>query len=697
MKIFLLGILFCTISVIAQENYKIAEGVATHVDLFNAEMNPDISCYRIPSIVTAPNGDLIAAIDERVLSCADLRGSRDINIVIRRSADNGKTWSEIEKIVDFDDGKSASDPSMIVDRITGDIFLFYNYMDLDKEKDVYYFHVIKSSDNGRTWSEPQDITSQISIRNWHSNFKFITSGRGIQTRSGKLLHCLVNLQEGLHIFASDNHGKTWYLIETPVKPGDESKIVELADGSWMVNSRVNGKGFRYVHISKDEGKTWKSKPAKDLIDPGCNGSIIRYTSKKDGFKKNRLLFANAKSKDGRVNMTVRISYDEGKTWSEGKTIYEGSSAYSSLTVLKNGDIGLFFEKDEYRENPFVSFSLDWLTNGKDKIEKTSSVSVKTFNYPVLKQKKDNPAIRILIENFEKSETMNSFRLNFEDFEAGNLKAVRIYATGSDSVFSSKTLFSTYSEITEKIEIKGSKNLERGRNYFWVTFETTEDVDLLETLKPQIKRVKINQSEIKTFQKQGVDQLRFGVAVRQHGQDNVHTYRIPGLATTNNGTLLAVYDVRREGSRDLQGHMDIGVSRSTDGGNTWEPMRIALDMDEWGGLPQKYNGVSDANILVDEISGTIYIAGLWMHGVINEEGEWVRADRDSLMRLIGPADSRGHSSTDIGLGGATCTSNMFIAVSIFSWIHHGGANGISCTLPSKSILNTGATSAFTVML
>lgn len=362
----------------------------TFVSLFDSG-NPEVACYRIPALVTAPNGDLIAAIDERVPSCADLRGSRDINIVIRRSADNGKTWSEIEKIADFEDGKSASDPSMIVDRITGTIFLFYNFMDLDNEKDVYYLHVVKSSDNGQTWSEPHDITSQIAKPNWHSHFKFITSGRGIQTRSGKLLHCLVNLQKGLFVFASDNHGKSWYLIETPVKPGDESKIVELADGSWMINSRVNGKGFRYVHISKDEGKTWKSKPAKKLIDPGCNGSIIRYTSEKDGFKKNRLLFSNAKSKKGRTNMTVRISYDEGKTWSKGKTIYEGGSAYSSLTVLKNGDIGLFFEKDEYTENPFVSFSLEWLTNGKDRIEKASSVSAKIINYPILKNKKDNPA------------------------------------------------------------------------------------------------------------------------------------------------------------------------------------------------------------------------------------------------------------------------------------------------------------------
>jgi sialidase-1 len=116
-------------------------------------------------------------------------------------------------------------------------------------------------------------------------------------------------------------------------------------------------------------------------------------------------------------------------------------------------------------------------------------------------------------------------------------------------------------------------------------------------------------------------LRLGVAVRKHMQDNVHTSRIPGLATTNKGTLLAIFDARRESSRDLQGHMDIGLHRSTDGGQSWEPLQVVLDMGEWGGLSEKFNGVSDACILVDENSDAIYIAGLWMHGVINEEGIW----------------------------------------------------------------------------
>lgn len=351
----------------SQINYaQTGDDLIEYQSLFNSSMHEGVSCYRIPAIVTAPNGDLIVAIDERVPSCGDLKYSNDINIVLRRSHDNGKSWSEIESIIDYPIGQSASDPSMIVDKVTDEIFLFFNYMDLDKEKDIYYLRFIKSRDNGLSWNAPVDITSQISKPEWHNDFKFITSGRGIQTRSGKLLHTMVNLEKGLHLFESNDHGKTWSLIDTPIKPANESKVVELADGSWMVNSRVEGQGLRYVHTSSDQGKTWISHPDSTLVDPGCNASIIRYTSIKDGHGLDRLIFANANSRQDRENMTVRISYDEGASWSPGKTIFKGSSAYSSLCVLANGDIGLFFEKDNYQDNVFVRFSLEWLTDGQDK-------------------------------------------------------------------------------------------------------------------------------------------------------------------------------------------------------------------------------------------------------------------------------------------------------------------------------------------
>ncbi|MEK6478280.1 sialidase family protein [Catalinimonas sp. 4WD22] len=339
----------------------LTDGIGTYQQLFSAADQDDVACYRIPALVTATNGNLLAAIDERVPSCGDLKWSEDINIVLRRSKDHGRNWSEIETIVDFPLGQSASDPSFILDEVTGEIFLFYNFMDLRKEKDVYYLHVVRSKDHGKTWSEPEDITSQITKADWHQDFKFITSGRGIQTRSGKLLHCLVNLDKGLYIYGSDDHGKSWFVIDTPIQPADESKIVELSDGRWMINSRVNELGLRYVHISDDEGKSWESQPDSTLIDPGCNASLIRYAFEKNGKMRNCLVFSNLKSEEGRKNLNVRVSYDEGQHWSDGKVIYPGEAAYSSLSILENGEIGLFFEKDDYTQNVFVSFSYEWLT------------------------------------------------------------------------------------------------------------------------------------------------------------------------------------------------------------------------------------------------------------------------------------------------------------------------------------------------
>lgn len=323
------------------------------VDLFDNSMNSEVFCYRIPSLVTTTNGTLIAAIDERNNSCGDLKWNRDINIVIRKSFDDGKTWTKIEKIIDYPLGKSASDPSMIVDKKTNEIFLFFNYMDLDNAKDIYRFMVIKSSDQGENWSEPVEITNNIIKKGWEKDFMFITSGRGIQTKDGTLLHCLVNLNKGTHVFGSKDHGKSWFLIDTPLSPGDESKIVELSNGNWLVNSRVNSNDSRYSHISKDNGQTWATYKNKDLQDPGCNASLVKYDE--------LLLFTNAFDSKYRKNLSLSISEDQGRTWAKNHTIYTGESAYSSMTKLKNGDIGVFFEKDNYTKNVFVRIPKSWLT------------------------------------------------------------------------------------------------------------------------------------------------------------------------------------------------------------------------------------------------------------------------------------------------------------------------------------------------
>ena len=324
--------------------------------------------FRIPALITAPNGDLIAACDARRKNAADLIWVRDIDIVLKRSSDNGKTWTKMETVCDFGDGLPASDPSFIFDKVTGDLYCFYNFMDQDKAPKEFRLLYQVSKDNGKSWSKAKDITSDITLPEWKKDFMFITSGRGIQSSNGQLLHTLVNLKRGLFLYGSKDHGKSWQLLPTPIKPGDESKVIQLNDGTLMINSRVNRSGVRWIHRSADFGKSWQSTKSEELIDPGCNGSIIRYTSVKDGYSKNRLLFANCNTKKGRKNLTIKISYDEGKSWSKGKVIEAGSAAYSSLTVCKDGSIGILYEAQGYKEIKFAKLSLEELTDGKDSLK-----------------------------------------------------------------------------------------------------------------------------------------------------------------------------------------------------------------------------------------------------------------------------------------------------------------------------------------
>lgn len=311
--------------------------------LFATPADSSVACFRIPAIETV-GGVLLAAIDERVPSCADLRGNRDINILLRRSSDGGQTWSEAERVLDYPDGVSASDPSFIVDHERGRVFMLANVMNHDENPGQYRFHVLSSDDLGATWSDPVDITDHIAPLSWRNDFMFVTSGRGTQASDGTLLHTLVNLERGVHVVASEDHGESWVLAGSAISPGDESKIVELSDGSWMVNSRVAGAGHRWVHRSSDRGASWKSSPDSSLIDPAVNASLIRMGE--------RLLYIGAHHPTRRENLTLRVTEDEGASWSAGSVIETGSAAYVSSTALDERTVALFYERAGYTQNVF---------------------------------------------------------------------------------------------------------------------------------------------------------------------------------------------------------------------------------------------------------------------------------------------------------------------------------------------------------
>ncbi|TCK80846.1 sialidase family protein [Albibacterium bauzanense] len=255
------------------------------------------------------------------------------------------------------------------------------------------------------------------------------------------------------------------------------------------------------------------------------------------------------------------------------------------------------------------------------------ISQHQLQIPVLKGKKENPVLRIKITTSDEGQFLGGIKISTNGTSnLSDIKGVRLFYYGQDSLpgnmeTTKALLFSIVEDVDNEIVLSGNLKLKSGDNYFWLSYELNEQANLLNEIDASLLSVLIDNKEYKPSANNNIKQ-RIGVAVRKHNQDGVHTSRIPGLATSNQGTLLAVFDARYESARDLQGNMDIGLHRSTDKGETWEPIQIVIDMGKWGGLPEKFNGVSDASILVDKNSDAIYIAGLWMHGVIGDDGKWV---------------------------------------------------------------------------
>ncbi|KAK8839226.1 hypothetical protein M9Y10_032155 [Tritrichomonas musculus] len=340
--------------------------------------------YRIPAIVVAPdNKTLVTATDKRWTSHLDL--PRKIDTVIKISKDNGLTWTNQTTISPGrSDPKGYGDPALVVDHVTKAIFCLFTGLQgtfestKDDRQHIYY---CVSFDNGETWSPMEDITNMLygtgckdPIRKEYYS-TFITSGNGVQLRNGRLMFVGAGRRDSsrkTYDFAvySDDHGKTWTM--SPWSPtngnGDESKIVELNNGSLLMSIRNQAKKNRKNSLSIDGGLTW-SPPVihPDLVDPACNGDIIRYTSTKDGFNKDRLLHSLDFHPTSRQNLSVLVSYDEGNTWPVQKVICPGPSVYSSITFSPiDGTIFLYWENGTSNMDMTVTtLTLDYLTDGKD--------------------------------------------------------------------------------------------------------------------------------------------------------------------------------------------------------------------------------------------------------------------------------------------------------------------------------------------
>lgn len=313
------------------------------------------NCFRIPVMLTTAKGTILAFAEARKNNCGD---AGDIDLVVKRSADGGKTWSPLS-VVWNDDANTCGNPAPVVDAKTGTIHLLSTWnLGTDHEKDIISqksqdtrrVYVLSSKDDGKTWSSPNEITKDVKKENW----TWYATGpvSGIQVKKGKYKGRMVIpcdfIEAGTkkyysHVIYSDDNGKNWKLGGVSPQDGvNESTVAELSDGRLMLNMRNFGTSRnRQVAVSIDGGVTWSDLVADStLIEPVCQASLISFNAPG---KKHALAFSNPANQKARNTMTVRISYDNGKTWPLKKVLYEGPAAYSNLTLLADEKLACLYE------------------------------------------------------------------------------------------------------------------------------------------------------------------------------------------------------------------------------------------------------------------------------------------------------------------------------------------------------------------
>ena len=346
--------------------------------------------YRIPAIIALKNKEILAFAEGRVNNSGDFG---DINIVMKRSADKGKTWSPVKVLVNYA-SLQAGNPAPVVDMLDaehpqGVVYLFYNTGNNHEGevrkgnglREVWY---IKSTDQGKSWSDAVNITLQAHRpfqptanpayqfkEDWRTYAN--TPGHAFQFQHGVYkgrIFVAANHTAGdpqaqyrdcnAHGFYSDDHGKTFKLSTNVDIPGsNETMAAELSDGRMMMSIR-NQRGDikqRILAYSSNGGASWDTAYFDAALpDPVCQGSIITL-----GYKKGKAIIAscNAADEKRRDNLTLRISYDEGKTWKKSIVVDKSAdekkrdwAAYSDLVILDKKTIGVFYERNGYAEIVF---------------------------------------------------------------------------------------------------------------------------------------------------------------------------------------------------------------------------------------------------------------------------------------------------------------------------------------------------------
>ncbi|MHC4945397.1 MAG: sialidase family protein [Planctomycetota bacterium] len=342
--------------------------------------------YRIPGMNVAPDGSILVFCEGRPSFHDPGAAGLPIDLVMKRSVDNGETWSSIVVLED-NDSFDYSDPCLIRDDLTGAMIVLYTRWPDDKGlfqvppgtgPDSSNHFILASADNGMSWLGPFNITTQVKKNSWKG--MVMGPGSGIQlrrqadpARNGRLVAPAHMHGKNNFIVFSDDFGATWQsaAFAQPMTSGpdaNENEVVELADGDLLMNARQAGGTHRRLFRSEDGGATWAEYYPGPFDVTTCDCSMIRYSAQSDGQDRDRILFSGplgdpAGSAAGRWNIGVRTSYDEGCTFINPVQLGSGFAAYSVLTLLKDGGVGLVYESQSYLEILFVRFTIDQLEKG----------------------------------------------------------------------------------------------------------------------------------------------------------------------------------------------------------------------------------------------------------------------------------------------------------------------------------------------
>jgi len=335
--------------------------------------------YRIPALIRTRQGALLTFCEGRKHGRGD---AGEIDLLLRRSTDGGTSWGPVQ-IVASQNGMTCGNPCPVVDRHDGTIWLPFckNLAEGDEElitqgKAPRTVWLTSSSDDGLTWAEPVEITERVKDPAW--TWYATGPGHGIQLRSGRLVvPCdhIVGVRYDRrsdpyhsHVIYSDDHGANWRIGGIVEEGTNECCVVETADGGLYMNCRnYLGEKRRAYAWSHDGGLSFTGRAwDQSLVEPICQAAMARLTLAGEG-SRNRVLFSNPAS-TARERMTVRLSYDECRTWPVSRTLYAGPAAYSDLAVAADGAILCLYERGDahpYERLTLARFNLEWLTYSQD--------------------------------------------------------------------------------------------------------------------------------------------------------------------------------------------------------------------------------------------------------------------------------------------------------------------------------------------